>query len=170
MREQSRQIVFLINVVSQLVSSITKFKFKRKLTIMFSTSEDLIIIDTQRASNKRVVKSTKRAQIIRIEFVRIKKTKIHEKSTELLISLIFETTQFEHESALFVNNNKHVSSQADRVDSFINAFSSTKLSISNQSFFESLVINELVLTHELIFVAVFVSVSVFEIKLNSARR
>ncbi len=168
MREQSRQIVFLINVVSQLFSSITKFKLKRKLIAMFSTSEDLIIIDTQRVSNKRIVKFTKRVQTIRIEFVRVKKTKIHEKSTESLIFLNFETTQLEHESALFVNNNKHVSSQSDRVDSLTNAFSSIKLSISNQSFSESLVVSELVLIHESVFVSV--SVLAFEIELNLAHR
>jgi hypothetical protein len=70
--KNSRQIVIFINVVLQLVS-ITKFKLKRKLIIMFSTSEDFII-DTQRVSSKQIVRFTKRAQIIRIEFVKIKKT------------------------------------------------------------------------------------------------
>jgi hypothetical protein len=57
MREQNRQIITLFIVVSQLVSSITKFK--RKLIVMFS-NEDLTFTNSQRFSNKRVVKSTKR--------------------------------------------------------------------------------------------------------------
>jgi phosphorylcholine metabolism protein LicD len=96
MRKQNRQIITFINVVSQLVSSITKLK--RKLTAMFF-SDDLAITDTQRASNKRVVKFTKRAQTIRIEIVRIKRAKIHEESIESLISLNFETTRFEQKDA-----------------------------------------------------------------------
>ncbi len=136
MREQSRQIVTLINVVSQLVSSITKLK--RKLTAIFFFSDDFAITDIQRASNKRIVKLTKRAQIIRIEIVKIKRAKIHEKSIELLIFLNFETTRLEQKDALFVN--KHVSSQSDSIDSFINAHSFANLSISNQSSSKSLVV------------------------------
>jgi hypothetical protein len=139
MREQNRQIVILINVISQLASSI---KLKRKLVVMFS-NDDLAIIDFQRASSKRVVKFTKRAQIIRIETVRVKRAKIHERSIESLIFLILETTHFEQKSALFVN--KHVSSQSDRFDSFTNALSftnlsTTNLSISNQSSSKSFVV------------------------------
>ncbi len=90
MKEQSRQIITLINVVTQLVSSTAKLK--RKLIVMFSFSEDLTITNTQHVSSKRVVKLTKRAQITRIETVRIKRAKIHESSIESLFSLNFETT------------------------------------------------------------------------------
>jgi hypothetical protein len=76
MKEQSRQIIIFINVVTQLVSFIAKFK--RKLIVVFSFSEEFTFTNTQRVSNKRVVKFTKRVQIIRIEIVRIKKAKIHE--------------------------------------------------------------------------------------------
>jgi hypothetical protein len=117
MREQSRQIIILFNVVSQF-ASITKSK--RKLIVMFS-SEDFIITNFQRISSKKVVKLTKRAQIIRIETIKIKKAKIHEKSIEFLFFLNFETTRFEQKDALFVN--KHVSSQSNRVDSIINVLS-----------------------------------------------
>jgi hypothetical protein len=164
MREQSRQIIILINVVSQLVSAITKFK--RKLIVMFSTSEEFSFTDIQRVSSKRVVKLTNRAQTIRIEFVKIKRTKIHEKSIESLISLNLETTQFKQKNALFVNNNKHVSSQSNRDDSLISVLSSTNLSISNQSSFESLVVVELDHTHE----SVFVFASILEIELNSTHQ
>ncbi len=83
-----------------------------------------------------------------------------------MILLIFETKHFESRSALFVN--KHVFFQSNRFDSFINVFSFTNFSISNQSFSESLVVVELDITHD--FVSVFVSTlaSVFEIELNSA--
>jgi hypothetical protein len=111
MREQSRQIATLSNVVSQLVSSITKLK--RKLIVMFS-SEDSTFTNSQRASSKRVVKSTKRAQITRLETARIKRAKIHRKLIESLFSLNFETKHFERDSASFVN--KHVFSQLNRVD------------------------------------------------------
>jgi hypothetical protein len=161
MREQSRQIVTLFNVVSQLVS----LKLKRKLIVMFS-SEDLTFTDSQRASSKRVVKFTKRAQTIRIETVRVKRAKIHEKSIESLISLIFETKHFESKSALFVN--KHVFSQSDRFDSFTSVLSFTNLSISNQSFSESLVVAVLDIIHDSVSVFVSALVSVFEIELNSA--
>jgi hypothetical protein len=103
MKEQSRQIINFFNVVSQLVS----FKFKRKLIVIFSSNEDFTFTDIQRVSSKQIVKSTKRAQIIRIEIVRIKRTKIHERSIESLIFLNVETTLLEQENALFVN--KHVS-------------------------------------------------------------
>ncbi len=135
MREQSRQITILFNAISQLVSSITKFK--RKMIVMFS-NEDFTFTNSQRASSKRVVKSTKRAQITRIETARVKRTKIHEKSIELLISLNFETTRLEQKDALFVN--KHVSFQSNSIDSFINAHSFANFSISNQSSSESLVV------------------------------
>ncbi len=139
MKKQSRQIINLFNVVSQLVSS----KFKRKLIVIFSSSEDLTFTNTQRVSSKRVVKSTKRAQIIRIEIVKVKRAKIHERSIELLIFLNVETTFLEQKNALFVN--KHVSFQTNRIDSFINVFSFTNfsianLNISNQSSFESIVV------------------------------
>ncbi len=163
MKEQSRQIITLINVVSQLALIA---KLKRKLIVMISISEDFTFIDTQRVSSKRVIKSTKRAQITRIEFVKIKRAKIHERSTESLIFLNLETTYFEQKSALFVNNNKHNSSQSNRVDSFINVLNSTKFNISNQSFSESLVVVELDFTYE--FISIFVFVSVLEIELNSA--
>ncbi len=140
MKEQSRQIIILFNVVSQLVSSITKFK--RKLIVMFS-SEDFTFTNSQRVSSKKVVKLTKRIQITRIETIRVKKAKIHEKSIESLILLIFETTHLIQKNALFVN--KHVFFQSDRFDSLINALSFTNLSfanlsISNQSSSESLVV------------------------------
>ncbi len=105
MKEQNRQIIIFISVVTQLISFIAKFK--DKLIVVFSFSEELTFTNTQRVSSKRIVKFTKRAQIIRIEIVRIKRTKIHENSIESLISLNFETTRFEKKNALFVN--KHVS-------------------------------------------------------------
>jgi hypothetical protein len=120
MKKQNRQIIILFNVVSQLVS----LKLKRKLIVMFS-NEDLTFTDSQRVSSKRIVKLTKQTQIIRIETIRIKKAKIHEKSIEFLISLIFETKHFESKSALFVN--KHVFFQSNRFDSFINVLSFTNL-------------------------------------------
>ncbi len=73
---------------------------------MFSFNEKLTITNNQRTSSKKIVKSTKRAQIIRIETMSIKRAKIHEKSIEFLIFLNFETTYFEKKNALFVN--KHV--------------------------------------------------------------
>jgi hypothetical protein len=161
MREQSRQIITLFNVVSQLVS----LKLKRKLIVMFS-NEDLTFTDSQRVSSKKVVKLTKRAQITRIETVKVKRAKIHEESIEFLTFLISETKHFESKDALFVN--KHVFSQSDRFDSFTSAFNFTNLSISNQNFFESIVVVVFDIIHD--FISVFVSalVSVFEIELNSA--
>jgi hypothetical protein len=91
MRKQNRQIIILIKIVSQ---SAFIAKLKRKLIVMFSTSEDFTFIDIQRVLSKRVIKSTKRAQIIQIEFARIKRTKIHEKSIELSISPNFKTIHF----------------------------------------------------------------------------
>jgi hypothetical protein len=135
MREQSRQIATLSNAVSQLVSSITKLK--RKMIVM-SSSEDLTFTNFQRVSSKRVVKSTKRAQTIRIETARVKRAKIHEESTESLISLNFETTRLEQKDALFVN--KHVSLQSDSIDSLTSVHSFANLSISNQSSSESFVV------------------------------
>jgi hypothetical protein len=135
MKKQSRQIIIFFNAISQLVSSITKLK--RKMIVMFS-NEDFTFTNFQRVSSKIVVKFTKRTQIIRIETTRIKQAKIHEKSIESLISLNFETTRFEQKNALFVN--KHVSSQSNNINSFINAHSFTNLSISNQSSSESLVV------------------------------
>ncbi len=139
MREQNRQITNFFNVVSQLAS----FKLKRKLIVIFSSSEDFTFTNIQRVSSKQIVKSTKNAQIIRIEIVKIKRTKIHEKSIEFLIFLNDEKTFLEQESALFVN--KHVSFQTNCIDLFINIFSFTNLSnenlsISNQSSFESIVV------------------------------
>jgi hypothetical protein len=164
MKKQNRQIIIFINVVSQLALSITKFK--RKLIAMFFFSEDFAIIDIQRVLNKRVIKSTKRAQIIRIETVKVKRAKIHEASIEFLISLNFETTHFDLKSALFVN--KHVSSQSDRIDSFINVFSFANFDISNQSSSELHVVAKLEITYD--FVDVFLSafVSILEIELNAA--
>ncbi len=166
MREQSQQIVILFNVVSQL-ASITKFK--RKLIIMFS-SEDFIITNSQRISNKKVVKFTKRAQIIRIETIKVKKAKIHRESIEFLIFLNFETTRFEQIDALFVN--KHVFSQSDHfdLDSFINVVSITNLSISNQSFSESHVVTKSEIIYDFVDVSLFVFVSAFEIELNAAQQ
>ncbi len=156
MREQSRQIIILINVVTQLVSFIAKLK--RKLIVMFSSSDDVTFTNIQRVSNKKVVKFTKRIQIIRIETVKIKRAKIHEESIEFLIFLNFETTRFEQKDALFVN--KHVLSQLNHfdLDSFINV---VNISISNQSFFESLVVDVLDFIHNSVFVSVSVSVFVF---------
>jgi hypothetical protein len=171
MREQSRQIIILFIVVFQLVSSITKLK--RKLIVMFS-SEDLTFTNSQRVSSKRVVKSTKRAQIIRIETVRVKKAKIHERSIEFLIFLIFETKHFESKSALFVN--KHVFFQSDHfdLDSFINVVSITNLNISNQNSFESHVVTKSEITYDFVdvsfFVFVSVLVSILEIELNAAQQ
>jgi hypothetical protein len=116
---------------------------------MFFFSDDLAITDTQRVSNKRVVKFTKRAQITRIEIVRVKRAKIHEKSIEFSIFLNFETTRLEQKNALFVN--KHVSSQSNSIDSFISAHSFANLSISNQSSSESLVVIASDLTFAIIF-------------------
>ncbi len=156
MKEQSRQITTLSNVVSQLAFSVTKLK--RKLIVIFS-SDDLIFTNSQRASSKRVVKLTKRAQTTRIEIVRIKRAKIHEDSIELLISLNFETTRFEQKDALFVN--KHVSFQSDQIDSSINVSSFTNLSITNQSFFsESIIVDLSDLSLDSVFVSAIVSVSV----------
>jgi hypothetical protein len=166
MREQSRQITILFNAVSQLVSSIAKFK--RKLIVIFSSSEDLIFTNIQRASNKRVVKFTKRAQTIRIETARVKRAKIHERSIESLISLNFETTHIEQSSALFVN--KHVSSQSNRVNLFINVLSSEDLSISNQSFFESHIIAKFEIIYDSMNAFLFVFVSIFEIESHTAHQ
>ncbi len=167
MKKQSRQIIILFNVVSQLVS----LKFKRKLIIMFS-SEDFTFTNFQRVSSKKVVKSTKRAQITRIETVKVKKAKIHEEWIEFLIFLIFETKHFESKSALFVN--KHVSLQSNHLDldSFINVVNITNLSISNQNFSESLVVDVFDLIHDLVFVFVFifVFVSIFETELISTHQ
>jgi hypothetical protein len=153
---------------------------------MFSFNDDLTFTNTQRALNKKVVKLTKRTQITRIETVRIKRAKIHEESIEFLIFLNFETTHFEQKNALFVN--KHVSLQSNHLDldSFINVVNITNLSISNQRFSESLVVNVFDLTHSLIsvfvsvsvsvfvsilvFVFIFVSVSIFETKLISTQQ
>jgi hypothetical protein len=161
MKEQSRQIIILFNVVSQLVS----LKFKRKLIVMFS-NEDLTFINSQRVSSKKVVKLTKRAQISRIETIKIKRAKIHEKSIEFLIFLMFETRHFESKNALFVN--KHVFFQSNRFDSFTNAFSFTNFSISNQSFSESFVVVVLDIIYDFVFVFVSIFVSTFEIEFNSA--
>jgi hypothetical protein len=160
MKEQSRQIVILFNVVSQLASSITKFK--RKLIVMFS-SEDSTFTNFQRVSSKRVVKFTKQAQIIRLETARIKKAKIHRESIELLFFLNFETKHFERDSASFVN--KHVFFQSNRVDSIINA-----LSISNQSFSESIVVDASNITHDLVSVSISAFVSIFETAFISAHQ
>ncbi len=167
MREQSRQIVILFIVVSQLVSSITKLK--RKLIVMFS-SEDFTFTNSQRVSSKRIVKSTKRAQTIRIETVRIKRAKIHERSIELLILLIFETRHFESKSALFVN--KHVFSQSNHLDldSFTNVVNITNLSISNQSSSESHVVTKSEIIYDSVDVLLFVLVSIFEIEFNAVNQ
>ncbi len=167
MKKQSRQIIILFIVVSQLASSITKFK--RKLIVMFS-SEDFTFTNFQRVSNKRVVKSTKRVQIIRIETIRIKRAKIHEKSIEFLIFLIFETKHFESRSALFVN--KHVSLQLNHFDlvSFINVVSITNLNISNQSSSESHVVTKFEITYDFVDVFFSVFVSAFEIEFNAANQ
>jgi hypothetical protein len=164
MKKQSRQIIILFNVVSQL-ASITKSK--RKLIVMFS-NEDSIITNFQRISSKRVVKLTKRAQTIRIETIRVKRAKIHEESIELLISLNFETTRLEQKNALFVN--KHVSSQSNHHDrdSFTNVVSITNLSISNQSFSESLIVVAVDITHDSASVSVSALISIFEIESDSA--
>jgi hypothetical protein len=166
MREQSRQIVILFNVVAQLVSSITKLK--RKLIVMFSSENSFT--NSQRASSKRVVKLTKRAQIIRIEIIRVKKAKIHRESIESLISLNFETKHFERDSALFVN--KHVFFQSDRVDSINSALSITNHSISSQSFFESIVVDVSNITHDFvsISISIFVIDSIFETAFISAHQ
>ncbi len=176
MKEQSRQITTLFNVVSQLVFSITKFK--RKLIVIFS-SDDFTFTNSQRVSSKRVVKFTKRAQTIRIEIVRVKRAKIHENSIEFLIFLNFETTRLEQENALFVN--KHVFLQSDQIDSSTNVFNFTNLSISNQSFFfESIIVDLSDLSLDSVFVSAFVSifvsvsisasVSIFETTLISAHQ
>jgi hypothetical protein len=166
MREQSRQIVILINVVTQLASSTAKSK--RKLIVMFSFSEELTITNTQRVSSKRVVKSTKRAQTTRIETVRVKRAKINERSIESLISLNFETTYPEQKDALYVN--KHVSLQSDHHDrdSITNVVSITNLSISNQSFSESLVVVAVDIAHDSVSVSVSAFASAFEIEPDSA--
>jgi hypothetical protein len=168
MKKQNRQIIILINVVTQLVLFIAKLKLK--LIVMFSFSDDFTFTNTQRVSNIRVVKLTKRAQIIRIETIKIQRTKIHEKSIEFLISLNFETTHFEQKDALFVN--KHISLQSNHfnLDTFINVVSIMNLSISNQSFFESLVVDVLDLTHDLVSVFVSVSVSTSETELISTHQ
>jgi hypothetical protein len=166
MKEQSRQIITLISVVTQLVSFIAKFK--RKLIVMFSFSEELTFTNIQRASSKRVVKLTKRAQTIRIEIVRVKKAKIHEDSIEFLILLIFETTRLEKKDALFVN--KHVSSQSDDVDSFISALSSENLSISNQSSSESQVVEKFEIIYDSVDALFSVFVFVLEIEFNAAHQ
>jgi hypothetical protein len=165
MKKQSRQIIILFNVVSQLVSSITKFK--RKLIVMFS-SEDLTFTNSQRASNKRIVKLTKRIQIIRIETIKIKRTKIHDKSIEFLISLNFETTHIEQKIALFVN--KHVSFQSNHFDSFINVFNIANFSISNQNSFELHVVTKSEIIYDFVDVFLFVFISIFEIELNAAHQ
>ncbi len=156
MREQNRQIITLFNVISQL-ASITKFK--RKLIVMFS-SEDSIITNSQRISSKKVVKFTKRAQITRIETIKVKRAKIHEKSIESLISLNFETTRLEQKDALFVN--KHVSFQSDRVDSIINVFNITNHNISNQSFSESIVVDVLNIIHDFVSASISAFISILE--------
>jgi hypothetical protein len=157
MKEQSRQITTFFNVVSQLVFSVTKLK--RKLIVIFS-SDDLTFTNSQRVSNIKVVKFTKRIQIIRIEIVKIKKTKIHENSIESLIFLNFETTRFEQKNALFVN--KHVFLQLNQIDSFINVFNFTNFSISNQSFFsESIIVDLFDFFLDSIFVSAFVSIFIF---------
>jgi hypothetical protein len=167
MREQSRQIITLFIVVSQLVSSITKLK--RKLIVMFS-SEDFTFTNFQRVSNKKIVKSTKRVQIIRIETIKIKKAKIHEESIESLISLIFETKHFESRNALFVN--KHVFFQSNHFDfdSFINIVNIMNLSISNQSSFESHVVTKFEIIYDFVDVFLFIFVSIFEIEFNAAQQ
>jgi hypothetical protein len=176
MKKQNRQITTLFNVVSQFAFSVTKFK--RKLIVIF-LNDDLTFTNSQRVSSKRIVKFTKRVQIIRIEIVRIKKAKIHESSIELLISLNFETTRFEQKNALFVN--KHVSSQSNQIDSFTNVFNFTNLSISNQNFFfESIIVDLFDFFLDSVFVSAFVSifvsvsifasVSIFETTLISAHQ
>jgi hypothetical protein len=166
MKEQSRQIITLINVITQLISFITKLK--RKLIVVFLFSEEFTFTNIQRVSNKRIVKFTKRAQIIRIEIVRIKRAKIHESSIEFLISLNFETTRLEKKNALFVN--KHVSSQSDDVDSFINALSFENLSISNQSSFESQIVEKFEIIYDFVDASLSVFVFVLEIELNAAHQ
>jgi hypothetical protein len=121
---------------------------------MIFFSEDFTFTDIQRVSNKRVLKFTKRAQIIRIKIVKIKKAKIHEESIDFLISLNYETTLFEQENALFVN--KHVSSQTNHIDSLNNVFSFTNLNIanfniSNQNSYKSFVVVAFVLILAIIF-------------------
>ncbi len=166
MKEQNRQIIIFFNVVSQL-ASITKSK--RKLIVMFS-SEDFIITNSQRISSKRVVKFTKRAQTIRIETIKIKRAKIHERSIESLISLNFETTRLEQIDALFVN--KHVFSQSDHfdLDSFTSVVNITNLSISNQSSSESHVVTKFEITYDSVDVFFSVLVSILEIELNAAQQ
>jgi hypothetical protein len=168
MKKQNRQIIILINVVTQLTSFIAKLK--RKLIVMFSFNDDLTFTNIQRVSNKRVVKFTKRAQIIRIETIKVKRAKIHEKSIEFLISLNFETTHLEQKNALFTN--KHVSLQSDHfdLDSFINVVNITNLSISNQSFSESFVVDVFDFTHDFVSVFVFVFVSISETEFISTHQ
>ncbi len=111
MKKQSRQIANFFNVVSQLVS----FKFKRKLIVIFSSSEDFTFTNIQRVSNKRIVKSTKRAQIIWVEIVKIKRTIIHEKSIELLIFLNVETTLFEYKKRVVCKQTRFISNESHRL-------------------------------------------------------
>jgi hypothetical protein len=132
---------------------------------MFSFNEDLTFTNTQRVSNKWVVKFTKRAQTISIEIVKVKKAKIHEKSIELLISLNFETTHFEQKNALLLNN--HVLLQSNRIDSFINVFNFTNLNISNQSLSESFVVE---IVYDFVDAFSSVSVSTHEIEFNAAQQ
>jgi hypothetical protein len=166
MREQSRQIITLINVVTQLVSFIAKFK--RKLIVVFSFSEEFTFTNTQHVSSKRIVKLTKRAQTIRIEIVRVKKAKIHEDSIEFLIFLIFETTRLKKRDALFVN--KHVSLQSNDVDSFTNVLSFENLNISNQSSFESQIVEKFEIIYDSVDAFFSVFVFVFEIEFNAAHQ
>jgi hypothetical protein len=127
---------------------------------MFS-NEDFMITNFQRISNKKIVKFTKRVQTIQIKTIKVKKTKIHEKSIEFLISLNFETTRFEQKNAIFVN--KHVSFWLNRVDSIINVFNITNHNISNQNFSELIVVDVLNIIHDLVFISIFAFISIFEI-------
>ncbi len=108
---------------------------------MFS-NEDLTFTNFQRVSNKKIVKSTKRVQIIRIETIKVKKAKIHERSIEFLIFLIFETRHFELKSALFLNKHVFFQSNYFDLDSFINVVNITNFNISNQNSSESHVVTK----------------------------
>jgi hypothetical protein len=88
--------------------------------------------------------------------------------TELLISLNFETALIEQKSALFVN--KHVLSQSNRVDSFINALNSEDLSVSNQNSFESQVVVKFEIIYDFVDALLSAFVSILDIELNAAHQ
>ncbi len=122
-------------------------------------NEDLTFTNSQRASSKRIVKFTKRAQNYSNRDNQSQKSENSRKSIEFLIFLNFETTYIEQKDALFVN--KYVFSQLNHFDSFINAFSFTNLSISKQNFSELIVVDASNFFFDSIFIFVFTFVSAF---------